>query len=210
MRDDKACGSVDSAGHRSAEEEVKKAQAESVGVNAIDLAELSGSTSDTLNTATEAASLDDDDDIVVLETVSRASNSKAKAISTMAGSSKAPKPNEVLSTGAASKPGPSNPRKPVNSLPAPVPISNRLGPVAPSGSSTQTLVLPSGEWQCPTCTLLNLPHISRCDACTTPRPVEAAGRRHGADGWMCDFCGHGPIAMGFWSCSECGWVRKWG
>jgi hypothetical protein len=31
-----------------------------------------------------------------------------------------------------------------------------------------------------------------------------------ADGWWCEFCGAGPREMGFWSCLECGWVRKWG
>jgi hypothetical protein len=65
------------------------------------------------------------------------------------------------------------------------------------------------EWSCPTCTLLN-PNPSRtCEACSTPNPNTPPPNKKG-DGWFCDFCGSGPRDMSFWSCSECGWVRKWG
>ena len=69
------------------------------------------------------------------------------------------------------------------------------------------------HWSCPTCTLLN-PHTNRsCEACTTLRPGVTSSlsqSKTSAEGWYCDFCGSGPREMSFWSCAECGTVRKWG
>jgi hypothetical protein len=76
------------------------------------------------------------------------------------------------------------------------------------------------EWSCPTCTLLNPISARTCEACTSPSPLpvtpktskDVAGRKTTKEeaGWYCDFCGFGPRDMGYWSCQECGWVRKWG
>lgn len=68
------------------------------------------------------------------------------------------------------------------------------------------------EWPCPTCTLLNPFTALSCEACTTPRPQSQSQHRPKTQdgGWFCDFCGSGPREMSFWSCNECGWVRKWG
>lgn len=75
----------------------------------------------------------------------------------------------------------------------------------------QLLQLDTGEWACPTCTLLNPESSLQCDACGTHRPsAKANGKGQGGEGWWCEFCGSGPREMGFWSCGECGWVRKWG
>lgn len=74
------------------------------------------------------------------------------------------------------------------------------------------------EWSCPTCTLLNPTSQRTCEACAAPNPnapVQRSGlgvraKTQTGEGWYCDFCGSGPRDMSFWSCGECGWVRKWG
>lgn len=63
------------------------------------------------------------------------------------------------------------------------------------------------EWSCPTCTLLNPISARNCEACNTSRPNPT---KQNGDSWWCEFCGAGPREMNFWSCTECGWVRKWG
>ncbi len=63
------------------------------------------------------------------------------------------------------------------------------------------------EWSCPTCTLLNPLSARQCEACDTSQPAQ---RGRNGDSWWCEFCGAGPREMSFWSCTECGWVRKWG
>jgi hypothetical protein len=76
------------------------------------------------------------------------------------------------------------------------------------------------EWSCPTCTLLNPISARTCEVCSSPSPLPIRPKhpqgvlvrkttKEGA-GWYCDFCGSGPRDMGYWSCQECGWVRKWG
>lgn len=76
------------------------------------------------------------------------------------------------------------------------------------GTSPATFTLPSDEWSCPICTLFNPSLALTCEACTTTRPK--AKEKHGVDGWYCEFCNAGPRDMEFWSCLDCGWVRKWG
>jgi hypothetical protein len=66
--------------------------------------------------------------------------------------------------------------------------------------------LPTGEWSCPTCTLLNPAHSLQCEACGSAKSTTKGD----GEMWWCEFCGSGPREMGFWSCTDCGWVRKWG
>lgn len=84
--------------------------------------------------------------------------------------------------------------------------------------SSPTVPLPSAkstEWPCPTCTLLNPTSLPSCEACTTPRPGLSSNthpniKAKTEEGWYCEFCTSGPRDMSYWSCGECGWVRKWG
>lgn len=61
------------------------------------------------------------------------------------------------------------------------------------------------EWPCDICTLINPGSALVCDACRSPQP-----HRESSLGWFCGFCGAGPREMTFWSCDQCGVVRKWG
>lgn len=79
-----------------------------------------------------------------------------------------------------------------------------------SGSTKSDVPLETltDEWSCPTCTLVNPSLALTCEACASPRPRPP--QRSETDVWYCEFCGAGPREMDFWSCLECGWVRKWG
>jgi hypothetical protein len=73
----------------------------------------------------------------------------------------------------------------------------------------------STQWPCPTCTLLNPTSLASCEACTTPRPGLSSNTHPNIklkteEGWYCEFCTSGPRDMSYWSCGECGRVRKWG
>ena len=61
---------------------------------------------------------------------------------------------------------------------------------------------PSGEWTCPSCTLVNTPLSLQCEVCLTRRPA------HPNAGWTCQVCKEEGIPHGFWSCSFCGTVKS--
>lgn len=109
----------------------------------------------------------------------------------------------------ASQPAVPKPLKPSKSAkPSPTRSLDDSVPIQPPPQPVPPLELPTGEWSCPLCTLFNPSLALTCEACTTPRP---RARQKGAEEvWYCEFCGVGPREMGFWSCGECGWVRKWG
>jgi hypothetical protein len=74
-------------------------------------------------------------------------------------------------------------------------------------------IVEQSKWSCPTCTLLNPVSVQSCEACTTDRPgrkPKPKPKSSTQEGWYCEFCGTGPRDMSYWSCGECGWVRKWG
>ncbi|WVF69288.1 hypothetical protein IAT40_004064 [Kwoniella sp. CBS 6097] len=99
-----------------------------------------------------------------------------------------------------------------------------LGPEREPSKEISSASNSNGTWTCSTCTLINPPSAKSCEACTTPRSgisvigqASPAGDTGGAgtgiwteEGWFCEFCGDGPRDKGYWSCAECGWVRKWG
>lgn len=194
------------------EEEVKRAQEESVGVDARDLS----SGSDEGGTKDQAAITERDEDegeVAVVAGPSRSEKSTS-SIASQSRSSRIPKPSQsTLPDAPESRPALLTRKGPTMMDHAPPALGATQSPVeatklASRPSQADTLVLLSGEWQCPTCTLLNLPHILRCEACTSPKPVSVSSKD--GKGWMCEFCGSGPRDMSFWSCGECGWVRKWG
>ena len=80
------------------------------------------------------------------------------------------------------------------------------GPIVVPTKPTRAEAKAPTDWSCPTCTLVNPISSLTCEACTSPRPAI----RGDGQSWYCEFCGAGPREMGFWSCVECGWVRKWG
>lgn len=191
IRDDKSCQTQHEGHTIEVEEEVRKAQQESVGINAEDLeqqdpAEKGVNEDPTGSRAeVEVVVISDDDD-------------------------PAPLPNTTLPSRQPTSQS-SQPRSthPVDSLPAKKQRPTRLPSDRPHRSPGDNRQIPSppNDWTCPTCTLINPAQSLACEACTTSRPV---GRRGPGEGWYCEFCGSGPREMGYWSCAECGWVRKWG
>lgn len=87
-------------------------------------------------------------------------------------------------------------------------VTSDRSPPNSGNNRAPSISAPPKEWSCPTCTLINPLSALSCEACTTSRPVSAISGS--GDGWYCEFCGAGPREMGYWSCAECGWVRKWG
>jgi len=185
MKDDKSCHTA----HPDVQAEVKKAEQESEGVDAdqLDNASPSGSpsTSDQLEKAGP----------------SRIPATSTSSSTPLGVASRPPK----LSTPAKSTPS-SNPSSSARPIPKSIPKSEIIDLTDDDPHHTPV----STEWSCPTCTLLNPVSSRTCEACTTHNPTTPPLPSKKGDGWFCDFCGSGPRDMSFWSCSECGWVRKWG
>jgi len=184
MRDDKSC-QTSHAGHaKEVEDEVRKAMEESEGVDAADLPRVGAE-----NNERESSP-----EIEILDGPPVASSS-------------APVLVQPASTATKRKPlvAAKQTSRPQQPPPPPPPVS------APSRPDPPTPSLPSGQWSCETCTLINDASAKACEACSTarPGPIATIGRM-GPEGWYCDFCAAGPRDMAFWSCTECGWVRKWG
>ncbi|KAK4687762.1 DNA-dependent metalloprotease WSS1, partial [Tremellales sp. Uapishka_1] len=173
IKDDKAC---DSGHGESVEAEVRRAQEESVGIDASDISS--------------------DDSIILVDGPSIPK--KKKPTSTDAH----PTPSTSTTQRPAHPPSTSHPSSKSNTQPSSLPKPPKSSTPTKPHNPVQT------AWSCPTCTLLNPIHTLACEACTTARPVEAI--QNSSDGWFCDFCGAGPRELSFWSCAECGWVRKWG
>lgn len=190
--------------NKEAEEEARKAQAESQSTR-IDVEDLTASSPETSGASTppppeqseqseqsaerpkppsrapsnksKRALSSDDDDIIEIDAKEYEGTTSSR--------SKASKTEKIsLAKAASVLPSKASP-KPVNAPPNPT-----------AGS----------QWACPTCTLLNPVRATTCDACTTPRPQQTVTK----DGWFCDFCGCGPREMTYWTCGECGSMRTWG
>ena len=205
MRDDKACQSQNAGHAKEVEEEVRKAQEESVGIDAVDIVhEPSDEDISSRNPVTD----DGEDHRVTPAEQERESSPEIQIID--------PPPTRIAnsairSTGSAGSDA-SHTRKrkepaptgiaPETVRPSPVSIVKRV-----PEKQSPTPTAGADEWSCPTCTLINPSSSLYCDACTTSRPVKLVTTK---DGWFCEFCGSGPREMGFWSCADCGWVRKWG
>ena len=191
MRDDKACHPQDHGHAQEVEEEVRKAQQESVGIDAIEL--------DSDSSAEVVTPPGGEPHIIDIrtpspDTIPTAANGDISLSN--AGPSRSP-PRKL----PIAKPVPlaKTSQKAVNRNDAnrPEPKSK---PTEPDQGARET------TWSCPSCTYINKLNSPSCEICTTPRP-----RRKG-DGstWFCEFCGAGPREMEFWSCTDCGWVRNWG
>lgn len=186
---------------REAEEEARKAQAESQSTR-IDVEDLTASSPETSGASTPPPAEHSEQSAERPKPPSRAPSNKSKrALSsddddiieidakdyegTTSSRSKASKTERIsLAKAASVLPSKASP-KPMNAPPNPT-----------AGS----------QWACPTCTLLNPVRATTCDACTTPRPQQMVTK----DGWFCDFCGCGPREMTYWTCGECGSMRTWG
>lgn len=196
MRDDKSCQSQHAGHAKEVEEEVRKAMEESEGVDAVDLLDGPLKTEDGMG-----AERDSPPEIQILDAPSIAPSSAKTANTPTAIDTAGTKRKQSSASTSTTTPKP------------PMVQSKRQFPPLPAHSrpTPSTPTLPPGEWSCETCTLINNAQAKSCDACATPRPapIEHIGRV-GPEGWYCDFCGAGPRDMSFWSCIECGWVRKWG
>ncbi|WVQ80572.1 hypothetical protein IAT38_002677 [Cryptococcus sp. DSM 104549] len=181
IRDDKTC---QAGNHGEAEEEARKAQQESVGVDAGELEQQHRRERGEAGSGSAGSS----------RPVTPTSAGKEKSAVGKGGARVLPYP-----TGASNRPKPKTPAGPppsqsttARSAPAPT--------TAPAPAPS--IFHPDGTWSCPTCTLINQPHSLACDACTATRPQRppAASKSGGeAQSWWCDFCGAGPREMGFWS-----------
>lgn len=192
MRDDKSCKTQDHGQSKEVQDEVRKAQEESVGVDAIDL------TGDS----------DDEVQVVDVQLKVKLEPKALDATETTSPSQPIQPPNlRAQQLPQKAKAAGSTVRKTHTSAPYPPPRQPAPAPKSPRPEEP-LLTLPSGEWSCPTCTLLNGPRSLACEACTTPKPRPTQSKK--GNSWWCEFCGAGPRDMEFWSCLECGWVRKWG
>ena len=59
----------------------------------------------------------------------------------------------------------------------------------------------SGEWSCPTCTLLNQPQALQCNACLAERPPYLSAS------WICMTCGEAEMPHNLWICRFCGVMK---
>jgi hypothetical protein len=250
QKDDKTC-KVDT---KEAEEEARKAQEESVVVDATEedaveqpeagpsrkrsLREAEAEAQTEVGTADAPIVIDDDvpDEaprpartrptwVTESSAGSTASSRTISAASTPPTSRPPSAPRDSKSaTAGAPRPGPSNSSKAATGLPTgpsrsikpsistpgsggrPSDATSSTG-ISDSATKPKAPAKPPTTWTCGVCTLINPVAARQCEACENLRPVQ---KTSDADGWWCEFCGAGPREMGFWSCLECGWVRKWG
>ncbi|CAD6570264.1 MAG: hypothetical protein TREMPRED_005707 [Tremellales sp. Tagirdzhanova-0007] len=197
IRDDKACH-PESEGHaKEVEEEVRKATEESVGIDAADLAAFASTSLPSSGTSKPTQPSADGNRVSGLVTESPSSNADSSSQPIRKLSSKTP-----ISSGTVRPLRPRSPKLTSN-------LATSTRSVVPLKPQHDTLLeSPNGKWSCTTCTLLNPPLALTCEACASSRP--RTGRNPEDEVWYCEFCGAGPREMEFWSCAECGWVRKWG
>ncbi len=240
QKDDKTC-KVDT---KEAEEEARKAQEESVVVDAteedaVEQPEAVSSRKRSLSEAEAEAGTADapiviDDDVpdeaprpactrptwaTEASAGSTASSWTISAASTPPTSRPPSAPRDSKpATAGAPRSGPNSSSKAATGLPTSGPSPSITPSISDATSSTASAISdsatkpkaprkPPTTWTCGVCTLINPVAARQCEACENPRPVQ---KTSDADGWWCEFCGAGPREMGFWSCLECGWVRKWG
>ncbi|KAK6908365.1 hypothetical protein I203_102366 [Kwoniella mangroviensis CBS 8507] len=209
LRDDKSCA----VGHgQQAEDESRKAQKESIGVDAVDLqkglemdkegeSSSSGRETDTSEAKVIDLTGDSDDEVKSDEKPDEKPN-------------KIPKTTEQQRTTSSSQ------------IRSTTTNNSQNKPTSSSGTSTvsrplsstintpkQVAVTRAQEWTCEICTLINPPSSTKCEACLTPKPASLPVQAEGIktdQGWYCTFCTSGPNDMERWSCGVCGEVRKWG
>jgi hypothetical protein len=185
MKDDKICHTA----HPDVQAEVKKAEQESEGVDADQLANAGPSGNPTSDQPETAGP-------------SRITSTPSSTSTPLGIASRPPKSIPPLAK-TKTRPIPSSSTR---SVPKAIPQSEIID--LTDDDPPPHPPVPT-EWSCPTCTLLNPISSRTCEACSTPNPRSPPTIKKG-DGWFCDFCGSGPRDMSYWSCSECGWVRKWG
>lgn len=174
---------------------MRKAQEESVGIDAKDLSP----------SPTGSSKAEDEDFIELTERPDLPVNTTPTVATRPQPYPKpptdAPHSSKPRVTSAAAQKSTRSKAKPTPDRPRPTSSGdNRPPPLIPATT---------GEWTCPTCTLINEPLAKTCEACTSPRPNTTT--RGGVEGgWFCGFCGAGPRDKEFWSCGECGWVRNFG
>lgn len=205
MRDDKACQSQNAGHAKEVEEEVRRAQEESVGIDAEDIVhepshgdvtsaeagiekgkhDEAGPGAEERELSPEIQIIDPPPDRMAIASAPRSTSASRQSSSSRKSKEAAPPATALRRT----KPTPAAAVERVVRRPSPTPATG------------------ADEWSCPTCTLINPSSSLSCDACATSRPVQLVTT---SEGWFCEFCGSGPREMGFWSCVNCGWVRKWG
>jgi len=191
MRDDRACHPQDSGHAREIEEEVRKAQQESIGIDAIELDSDSSAEAITPPTVEQ--------DIINIRTPS-------PDLPQITGVSDVLKPTSVAVETSQRESAAAHSKSSTLADPSSKLINTRSVDVVKPRTRTKDVKAPATSWSCPTCTLINPISTATCDACSSPRP-----KRQGAGStWFCEFCGTGPREMEFWSCADCGWVRNWG
>ncbi|KAF9055986.1 WLM domain-containing protein [Panaeolus papilionaceus] len=180
IRDEKACASG-----ASAQREVEKAELQSSQTvkNFIDL------TLDDDNLGPVYAG-DSDDEVIIVKDVHPAPP-KSTANAAAGTSRPRPVPGQQLSnttTGSAS-----------SSVTSKVSTRNVSNPPVKSGKAAAKL--PVLEWSCDTCTLLNQPQTTECEACGIRKPPDET------EGWGCLVCGQTGIPHDFWTCTFCGQMK---
>lgn len=204
MKDDKACDTTSAA---EVEAEIRKAQQESVGIDAADIIDLTATDDEDESASDEGivpiVKKEPDGDGKKRPHAISPTTSMEQPLRARPPPARATKPAAAGGSGVNGA-GPTTGPKSASNKPAGSSRSNSTPATASSNPTTPPP--PRDDWTCPTCTLINPMSARACDACTTPRPERAVS----SQGWYCDFCGAGPRDMGLWTCGECQWVRKWG
>lgn len=92
----------------------------------------------------------------------------------------------------------------LNALPRPKQDPTQRRRVSPVATTRKTSPTASPTWSCPVCTLINSDSVKRCDACSAPQP------RDDARGWWCDVCLEFGNAHDRWMCLSCGSIKRVG
>ncbi len=191
MKDDKSCIHEDAP---SAEEEARKAAAESEGVDAVDLpisldAPSTGMSTSSSTGVEEQLAKQRDPGLFPPPLQDTAAEAVSSSIDRT--KSRPSKPQSMSKTGSTENVAPAK-KKP------------RLVAEPPTSLPTDPNLHPDRTWSCPTCTLINEPLSLACDVCGGPKP------RDESRGWWCDVCLEFGNVHDRWMCQSCGSIKRRG
>ncbi|WRT67620.1 uncharacterized protein IL334_004592 [Kwoniella shivajii] len=205
LKDDKSCV----AGHGvEVEEEIQKAQKESIGINASDLSSNTNMVQEEESTTShhQQQSKQRQDPVIDLTGDSDDDFPASGSKDTPSSADRVKNEDVIPSIGTAANSPSSRTLQPQSHKDTS--SSNSYGQSRSSLSRSLNRITPvphstTIEWTCSACTLINSSTSMTCGACLTPRPIptgKIAGEGIKTDqGWFCGFCQGGPMEPERWS-----------